>query len=50
MTAQDNDLWGKRYGRKISDEEKRMIKETLVSFFQVLREWKAQGEANAQIQ
>ncbi len=50
MTTQDNDLWSKRYGAKMNDEEKRVIKDNLTGFFKILREWKAQEVANAQFQ
>ena len=45
---QDEDLWEKRYGRKLDDEERRETKENLVAFFQILHEWKMQEAANAQ--
>ena len=48
--TQDSDLWDKRYGKKMSDEEKRVIKDNLISFFEVLREWKAREVGNAQFQ
>lgn len=48
MKIPNSDLWSRRYGKKLNHEEQRMIKDNLVSFFQILREW--QEAANAGLQ
>lgn len=48
MNKTEENLWDRRYGKTLGTEEQRMIKDNLVSFFQILREWQEADNARLQ--
>ena len=39
LLAETRELWGKRYGRKITDEEAQEIIDNMVAFARLIIEW-----------
>ncbi len=41
MTPENARFWKEKYAQTTSDEDARMVSENLISFFELLMEWKA---------